>query len=130
MTGKLARFFDAKGLAALELECKPFFVRESDSASYADRFSAWLAQDALTDAELLRGLVVVTARTVLEIGLDGLGERLHRFAHAARRAGLVERHPLGVAQARLDALDELWQDVKREEAAARDEQAAAGRGDA
>jgi DEAD/DEAH box helicase domain-containing protein len=68
----LARFFDVKGLAALELECKPFFVR-ADSVSHADRFSAWLADEALADEELLRGLVVVTARSVLEVGADGLG---------------------------------------------------------
>lgn len=47
-----------------------------------------------------------------------------RFAGVERLAG--ERH-LELQALGLDALDELWQDVKREEAAARDEQVAAGR---
>ena len=50
-----------------------------------------------------------------------------RFAGVERLA--AERH-LELKAMGLDALDELWQDVKREESAARDEQAAAGRGDA
>ncbi len=47
-----------------------------------------------------------------------------RFAGVERLAG--ERH-LELKALGLDALDELWQDVKREEAAAREQQAAAGR---
>ena len=47
-----------------------------------------------------------------------------RFAGVERLAG--ERH-LQLRALGLDELDDLWQDVKREEAAARDEQAAAGR---
>jgi MazG family protein len=47
-----------------------------------------------------------------------------RFAGVERLAS--ERH-LELKALGLDALDELWQDVKREEAAARDERVAAGR---
>ncbi|MCY7418351.1 MAG: nucleoside triphosphate pyrophosphohydrolase [Chloroflexi bacterium] len=50
-----------------------------------------------------------------------------RFAGVERLA--AERH-LELKAMGLDALDDVWQDVKRQEEAARDEQAAAGRGDA
>jgi ATP diphosphatase len=63
-----------------------------------------------------------------EASLRGASRKFaRRFAGVERLAGQrrLELKALG-----LDALDELWQDVKRDEAAARDEQAAAGREDA
>jgi len=63
----LARFFEVTRLAALELECKPFFALRIDSSAYVDEFCTWLTRSAATDADLLSGLRMVTARTALEI---------------------------------------------------------------
>jgi MazG family protein len=60
-----------------------------------------------------------------EASLRGASRKFaRRFAGVERLAG--ERH-LELKALGLDALDELWQDVKREEAGARSEQAAQGR---
>ena len=60
-----------------------------------------------------------------EASLRGASRKFaRRFAGVERLAG--ERH-LELKALGLDALDELWQDVKREEAAARDELVAQGR---
>ncbi|HKO94905.1 MAG TPA: helicase-related protein, partial [Polyangiaceae bacterium] len=69
----LARFFQVLQLAALDLDCKPFFVRALEGLAYADRFCAWLRAEAANDLELMAGLETVTARTTLEVTANGLG---------------------------------------------------------
>ncbi|MRG98178.1 DEAD/DEAH box helicase [Polyangium spumosum] len=77
----LSRFFEVGNHSALDLECKPFFVNPVDGVSLAGRFSSWLRTDAQADTELKRGLLMVTARTILALGEDAVGATFSRAAN-------------------------------------------------
>ena len=63
----LSSFFELRNLAALDLECKPFFARSGDARSPSDDFSAWLRTTALDEPRVVDGLRTVTARTMHEV---------------------------------------------------------------
>ncbi len=67
----LSRFFEEHDLAALDLECKPFFARLADGLAKSDQFLAWLRQKACEHEGVRGALQVLTARTVLDVGADG-----------------------------------------------------------